>query len=64
MPTILIIDDNNDYRTNVADHLRLENYITLEAENGLVGMQMIRHYLPDMILCDVDMPLMDGIDVL
>lgn len=64
MPTILIIDDSPDYRTDLADMLRFEKYYILEAENGLVGLQLIRHFLPDLIICDVDMPVMNGIDVL
>jgi CheY-like chemotaxis protein len=62
--TILIIDDNLDYRTDLAEILAFEKYHTLEAENGLDGLQMIRHFLPDLIICDVDMPVMNGIDVL
>lgn len=64
MSTILIIDDNQDYRTGLAELLAFEKYHTLEAENGLEGLQMIRRYLPDLIICDVDMPVMDGIEVL
>lgn len=64
MPTILIIDDNLSYRTDLAEILGFEKYETLEAENGLVGLEMIRHFLPELIICDVDMPVMNGIDVL
>ncbi len=52
------------YRTNLAEILEFENYHTVEAENGLEGVQVIRQILPDLIICDVDMPVMDGIDVL
>lgn len=64
MPTILIIDDSENYRTDLAEILGFEKYHTLEAENGLDGLQMIRQHLPDLIVCDVDMPVMNGIDVL
>jgi two-component system alkaline phosphatase synthesis response regulator PhoP len=64
MYTILVIDDNEDYRTSFREVLELENYKTLEAENGLIGLAMIQQYVPDMILCDVEMPVMNGIDVL
>jgi CheY-like chemotaxis protein len=64
MNAILIIDDNEDYRTSFREVLELEAYNILEAENGLVGLQMIQQHLPDLILCDVDMPIMNGIEVL
>ncbi len=62
--TILIIDDNKDYRANLAEVLGLENYETLEAENGQVGWQMIQAHSPSLIISDVDMPLMDGLELL
>ena len=64
MNTILVIDDNADYRASLVDLLELERYAALEAENGQIGMQMIRHHFPNLIICDVDMPVMDGIEVL
>lgn len=64
MPSILIIDDSLDYRTDLAEILGFEKYDILEAENGLAGVQMLQRFLPDLIICDVDMPVMNGIDVL
>lgn len=64
MSTILVIDDNKDYRELILEILTLEGYMTLEAENGLFGLQIIRQYMPDLILCDIDMPVMNGIEVL
>lgn len=64
MKTILIIDDNLNYRTDLMEILGFEKYDALEAENGLVGLQMIRQFAPDLIICDLDMPVMDGIQVL
>ena len=64
MPTILIIDDNNDYRLNMLEIFQLESYTALEARNGLIGLQMIYKHMPDLILCDVDMPVMTGLEVL
>lgn len=64
MQTILIIDDNTDYRMSLAEILRLELYYTLEAENGQSGLAMISEYLPDLILCDINMPIMSGIEML
>ena len=64
MSTILVIDDNEDFRTGFIEVLELEAYTTLEAENGLIGLQMIHQYSPNLIVCDVDMPVMNGIEVL
>jgi CheY-like chemotaxis protein len=64
MSMVLVIDDNADYRTGFREVLELENYSTLEAENGLIGLQMIQQHVPNIILCDVEMPFMNGIDVL
>ena len=64
MSRVLVIDDNEDYRTSFREVLELENYDTLEAENGLIGIAMIQQHVPDIILCDVEMPVMNGIDVL
>lgn len=64
MNTILIIDDNDDYRDLLREILEFENFATLEAENGMVGLQMIHQHLPSVILCDIDMPDMNGLEVL
>lgn len=64
MQTILIIEDNNDYRMNLAEILQVALYHTLEAENGLTGLAMINDHLPDLILCDIDMPIMTGVEML
>ena len=64
MNTILVIDDNTDFRRSFVEVLELENLVTLEAENGLIGLQMIQQYAPDIILCDVEMPVMNGIELL
>lgn len=64
MTTILVIDDDKKYRTGLMEFLSLEHYQILEAENGEVGLEMIHQHSPDLILCDVDMPVMNGIEVL
>ena len=64
MNKILIIDDNEDDRENLIEILALELYATIEAKNGEVGLDMMRQHLPDVIICDVDMPGMNGMDVL
>jgi DNA-binding response OmpR family regulator len=64
MKTILIVDDNEEYRASIAEVLQMEQYLTLEAENGLIGLQMIGDHLPDLVLCDVDMPMVNGVEML
>ncbi|MRX63552.1 response regulator [Maribacter luteus] len=64
MKKILLIEDNKDVRENTADILELHNFEVLTAENGLTGIEMAKKHLPDLILCDIMMPLKDGYDVL
>ena len=64
MKTILIIEDQPDMRRNVVTILKMENYAVLAAENGRNGLAMAREEKPDLILCDVMMPELDGHGVL
>jgi DNA-binding NarL/FixJ family response regulator len=57
---ILIIEDQASMRRNLALMLKLEGYETITAENGRVGIELARQQHPDLILCDVMMPEMDG----
>ena len=61
---ILIIEDNTEIRENIQEILELYGYNTLSAENGTIGVQKALEYLPDLILCDVMMPELDGFGVL
>lgn len=58
--TILIIEDQAPMRRNIALMLQMEGYDTLTAENGRIGLQLALERRPDLILCDVMMPEMDG----
>ena len=62
--TVLVIEDEAPIRANLLRFLVLEGYRVLEAENGRVGLEMARTGMPDLILCDVMMPEMDGFAVL
>ncbi len=62
--TILVIEDQDDVRDNIAELLNLSNYKTLTAENGRMGVKMALSEVPDLILCDIMMPEMDGYEVL
>lgn len=64
MKKILIIEDNFDVRDNLAEILELSNYEAITAENGMVGVQKALKEIPDLILCDVMMPELDGYGVL
>ncbi len=64
MRTILVIDDNKDIRENTAEILELAGYKTFSAENGKRGVEMALKEKPDIIVCDIMMPELDGYGVL
>lgn len=64
MKKILVIEDNLEVRENLAEILELSGYEVTTAENGKVGVQIARNKTPDLILCDVMMPELDGFGVL
>lgn len=64
MKTVLIIEDQPDMRKNISTILSMEDYAVLAAENGRDGLALAQDEKPDLILCDVMMPEMDGHDVL
>src|SRR6186713_2302564 len=62
--TILVIDDNKDIRENTAEILDLAGYETNTAENGKKGVETAIKEKPDLIVCDIMMPELDGYGVL
>jgi len=64
MKKILIIEDNLDIRENVAELLGLEGYEVSTACNGKEGLEVATRETPDLVLCDVMMPELDGYEVL
>lgn len=60
--TILIIDDNADVRHYLSMILEKKNYLVLTAPNGAEGLVVARNNIPDLIICDVMMPVMNGMD--
>lgn len=60
-PTILIIDDNNDIRQYERTLLQ-DYYFVLEASDGKEGLEIARKEVPDLVICDVMMPVMDGLE--
>ncbi len=64
MKTLLLIEDDADVRDNTAEILELAHYRVLKAENGKRGVDLARKEKPDLILCDIMMPELDGYGVL
>ncbi|MGC9504101.1 putative bifunctional diguanylate cyclase/phosphodiesterase [Baaleninema sp.] len=64
MTTILAIEDEDYVRDILVDMLEAEGFEVLQAENGVVGCQLAREHQPDLILCDIMMPELDGYGVL
>jgi DNA-binding NarL/FixJ family response regulator len=64
MTTILIIEDQPDMLENIATILEMEDYAVLTARDGREGLQIAKEEKPDLILCDVMMPHLDGHQVL
>jgi DNA-binding NarL/FixJ family response regulator len=64
MKKILVIEDEPEMRRNLTTILRLEKFQPLPAGNGRVGVQLAKKEKPDLILCDVMMPELDGYGVI
>ncbi len=64
MKTILLIEDNPDVRENTAEILELASYKVLQAENGKLGVEIAQQVKPDLIICDIMMPVLDGYGVI
>ncbi|NQY09259.1 MAG: sigma-54-dependent Fis family transcriptional regulator [Flavobacteriales bacterium] len=64
MPKILIIDDEKSIRNSLRDILEYEKFKIDDADNGKAGLDLIRNNDYDLVLCDIKMPNMDGIEVL
>lgn len=64
MKKILLIEDNDDIRENTAEILALAHYKVYTASNGKVGVEMALEHTPDLIICDIMMPVLDGYGVL
>src|SRR5436309_2058407 len=64
MKTILIIEDNQDVRENTAEILELASYNVIQTANGREGVDMAQKSKPDLIICDIMMPELDGYGVI
>ena len=61
---ILVIEDNAAFRKILNIRLKAEGYETLLAEDGLTGLSMARKELPDLVITDLSMPKMTGLELL
>ena len=59
---ILIVEDNHQNRCLMVDILRVHGYEILEARDGMEGLKMAQLHKPDLILLDMQMPVMDGLE--
>ncbi|MBE9079365.1 response regulator [Romeria aff. gracilis LEGE 07310] len=64
MSKILIIEDETAVRENLLDLLEAEDYDVVSAENGYLGTKWAMEHIPDLIICDVTMPEVNGHEVL
>ncbi|MGW9685767.1 response regulator [Flagellimonas sp. 2504JD1-5] len=64
MKTVLLIEDDLALRENTAELLELSDYTVYTAPNGKVGIQMAKEKIPDIVVCDIMMPEVDGYGVL
>lgn len=64
MKKILVIEDEATVRSNILEILEFEQFDAVSAENGLIGALWAQEYLPDLVICDVMMPEINGYEVL
>jgi len=64
MTKILVIEDTPEVRQDIVDILKFEGYEVVDAQDGTAGVQQARDHHPDLIICDIMMPGLDGYGVL
>jgi CheY-like chemotaxis protein len=64
MKTILVLEDNPLVRDNIAEILTMSGFEVIETNNGKEGLEVVKERLPDLILCDIMMPLVNGLEFL
>lgn len=60
---VLIVEDNKDVREGIAKYLQIENYMVLQAGDGVDALKLLDNFTPDIIVSDINMPRMDGIEL-
>jgi two-component system OmpR family response regulator len=61
---IMIVDDEMGVRELLIDAMSLSGYDTIEAKDGMTALTLLRHQSPDLLIIDINMPVMDGYDLL
>jgi len=64
MKKILLVEDDTSLRENIAELMELSGFRVYSASNGRIAVDMAKKNLPDLVLCDIMMPEMDGYGVL
>ena len=64
MAKILVVDDEIDMRKAVVEMLRVKGHDVIYAEDGVKALESIKKNLPDVVVCDIEMPYLKGYDVL
>lgn len=64
MKTILVIEDNEDILENLTEFLEIKGYKVVGAADGKSGVELALELVPDLVICDVRMQIMDGYEVL
>ena len=61
---ILVIEDSTSIRASLVELLRIKDYEVEAARNGIIGLELVAEFQPDLIICDIMMPELDGYQVL
>lgn len=61
---VLIVEDDDASRNYLKDTLEAEGHQTMVAENGEIGLEIFKKHLPDMVISDIQMPVVDGLELL
>ncbi len=64
MVTILVVEDDEAMRNNIVEILKLEGFDTISAPDGNMGLSRARVFKPGLIISDVSMPVMNGLELL
>jgi CheY-like chemotaxis protein len=60
--TVMVVDDNESMRELIGMHLRIHGYEVVEASDGSEAVELVRRECPALILMDINMPVMDGLE--
>ncbi|MCF8260555.1 MAG: LytTR family DNA-binding domain-containing protein [Melioribacteraceae bacterium] len=63
MLTVLLIEDDSEIRKMVRDYLELQKFTVITAEDGSKGIELAEKFIPDLIICDIMMPVKNGFEV-